>query len=413
MENPPGALSGRIALVLKIILPLIIILTGIAAYNYLKKTGPTTERRPPSTFAPVVQVKALFPENHRAVINAMGTVIPARKVELRSRVSGEVMEVHPEFSEGGMFKAGTKMIRIDATDYHLALSQKEKALADAEYELKLELGRQEVARREWQLLDLDKVASAREIELALRKPHLEKARASLTAAEADVKKTLIDIARTEISAPFNAMITTRNVNVGSQVSENQPLADLVGTDSYWIQASVPIERLNWLRIPQKHGDPASDAQIFYSGNFALSGKVIRLMGDISREGRMARVLIEVRDPLGLERYPKGQPPLLLGDFVRIQIIGKQLENVFQIPRIALRDNSFIWTVNKISNLEIKKVEILWRESDIVLIDGGVKPGDLLILTDLSAPVDGMPVQLDTSESISAQPDQSQLVPGKS
>jgi len=45
------------------------------------------------------------------------------------------------------------VLQIDTEDYKLALTQKEKALADASYSLKLELGRQEVAKREWELLE--------------------------------------------------------------------------------------------------------------------------------------------------------------------------------------------------------------------------------------------------------------------
>lgn len=410
-ENRKGASSGKTARILKIILPIVIILTGIAASSYLKNTGPTTQRRSPESFAPVVEVKPLYPQNHRTVIKAMGTVVPAKTVELRSRVSGEIIEIHPEFSEGGFFKAGSKIIQIDPVDYQLAVSQKKKALADAEYEIQLELGRQAVARKEWQLLDLELDATERETQLALRKPHLERARAAVTAAEAEVEKARLDLSRTRIIAPFNAMVRTRHVNVGSQVTAQQPLAELVGTDAYWIQASVPIERLSWIQIPQRHERGASSAEITYSGGFKLSGNVVRLMGDLSQEGRMARVLIEVNDPLGLQKQTNPKSPLLLGDFVQVKIEGSLLENVYQIPRTALRDNNFIWIVNENSRLKIKEVETVWREADTVIIKDGVKPGDLLVLTNLSAPVEGMPLQVNTfpSENILPETEASSLL----
>jgi len=409
-ENRTGVSSGIAARILKIILPIVIIISGIAAYSYLKKTGPTTQRRPPATFAPVVEVKPLYPQNHRTVIKAMGTVVPEQTVELRSRVSGEIIEIHPEFSEGGLLKAGSKIIQIDPVDYELALSQKKKTLADAEYEIKLELGRQAVAKKEWQLLNLEMDATEREIELALRKPHLEKARAAVTAAEAEVEKARLDLSRTQIIAPFNAMVRTRHVNVGSQVTTQQPLAELVGTDAYWIQASVPIERLSWIQIPQRHEGGTSSAEIIYSGGFKLSGNVVRLMGDLSQEGRMARVLIHVNDPLGLQKQSNAIPPLLIGDFVQVKIEGSLLENVYQIPRTALRDNTFIWIVNENSSLKIKEVETVWRETDTVVIKDGVKPGDLLVLTNLSAPVEGMPVQVNNfiSENILPEKEPSSL-----
>ena len=396
----------------KVFIPILIILTGIAAASYLKKTGPKSERRPPVTLAPLVEVQELFPGNHLAVINAMGNIIPARHIELKSRVSGEIIEIHPDFMEGGFLRAGTKILQIDPLDYELTLIQKEKALADAVYEYKLELGRQEVARREWELLGLEKDATAREIELALRKPHLEKAQSAITAAEAEIKKAKLDLSRTKIITPFNAIVRTRYVSLGSQVAAQQTLADLVGTDTYWIQASLPVERLNWIKIPQKLGDPASKVQILHSNHFKKEGKVVRLMGDLSEEGRMARILIEVDDPLGLEKEQNDHPPLLIGDYVHVRIEGSILENVYQIPRTALRDNEFIWIMNENSTLEIKKIETIWREVDSVLIDGGIKPGERLIVSDLSAPVEGMPVQLETSKRTFSESDNTEPVKEK-
>jgi hypothetical protein len=209
------------------------------------------------------------------------------------------------------------------------------------------------------------------------------------------------------------MIRNRYVNTGSQVAAQQPLAELVGTDVYWVQATVPIERLSWMKIPQKIGDPGSDARIIYSNGHEISGKIVRLLGDLSGEGRMARVLIEVKDPLGLKRQQNEQQPLLIGDFVKVQIEGRLMENVYEIPRTALRDNAFIWLVNKNSNLEIKKIEAAWRGADFVLADSGINPGELLITTDLPAPVDGMPVQMIPFDDTLEKADQLQTSPEKS
>jgi RND family efflux transporter MFP subunit len=386
--------SGKKKRILKIVLPVIIIVTGIAAAFYLKNTGPKSKRQPPVKLAPVVRVKPLFPANHIVMLNAMGTVVPAREIELRPRVTGEVIDISPEFVEGGLLKAGSLVLQIDPEDYKLALIQKEKALADASYSLKLELGRQEVAKREWELLNGDKDAEDREVELALRKPHLEKAKAELNAAEAELKKAYLDLSRTKIKAPFNAMVRSRLVNLGSQVTPQERLAELVGSDSYWIQTSVPVDRLSWIQIPQSQGDPATRARIIYAQGYERIGIVIRLMGDLSPEGRMARVLIEVEDPLGLKNSNNDQPPLLIDDYVHVEIKGKKLENVYKIPRTAFRDNSFIWIAGENSTLEIKEVHPVWRDAGVVLIDNGIKPGDCLIISDLPAPIDGMPIQVE-------------------
>jgi len=394
LADKTGTSSGSKKHLLKIILPVIVIVIGIAAAFYLKNTGPESKRQPPVKLAPLVRVKSLSPANHIVVLKAMGTVVPAIEVELKPQVTGEVIDINPDFIEGGLLKAGSLVLQIDTEDYKLALTQKEKALADASYSLKLELGRQEVAKQEWELLNGDKDAEDREVELALRKPHLEKAKAEINAAKAEVEKACLDLSRTQIKAPFNAMVLSRLVNIGSQVTPQQRLAELVGSDSYWIQASVPVDRLSWIQIPRSKGDPATRARIIYANSYERIGTVIRLMGDLSPEGRMARVLIEVKDPLGLKNSKNDQPPLLIDDYVRVEIKGKKLENVYKIPRTAFRDNAFIWIAGENSTLEIKEVHPVWRDAGVVFIDNAINPGDRLIVSDLPAPIDGMPIQVE-------------------
>jgi len=192
------------------------------------------------------------------------------------------------------------------------------------------------------------------------------------------------------------MVRSRLVNLGSQVTPQERLAELVGSDSYWIQTSVPVDRLSWIQIPRSQGDPATRARIIYAQGYERTGTVIRLMGDLSPEGRMARVLIEVEDPLGLKNSKNDQPPLLIDDYVRVEIEGKKLENVYKIPRTAFRDNAFIWIAGENSTLEIKEVHPVYRDAGVVLIDNAIKPGDCLIISDLPAPIDGMPIQVESS-----------------
>ncbi|MBU2521574.1 MAG: HlyD family efflux transporter periplasmic adaptor subunit, partial [Proteobacteria bacterium] len=216
------------------------------------------------------------------------------------------------------------------------------------------------------------------------------------AAEAELERAYLDLSRTQIKAPFNTIVRSRLVNLGSQVTPQEPLAELVGSNSYWIQASVPVDRLSWIQIPRSQGAPATRARIIYANNYELTGTVIRLMGDLSPEGRMARVLIEVKDPLGLKNPKNDKPPLLIGDYVRVEIEGKKLENVYKIPRTTFRDNAFIWIAGKNSTLEIKEVHPVWRDAGVVLIDNAIKPGDCLIISDLPAPINGMPIQVESS-----------------
>jgi RND family efflux transporter MFP subunit len=393
----------------RILISLIVLGAGIGVASYLKNSAPKTKKRTPAIPVQVVRIKTVHPSSYQVIIPAMGTVVPDREIVLKSQVSGEIIEIHPEFTEGGLLKEGMKILQIDPEDYQLNLSQKKRAVTDAEYALKLELGHQTVAKREWELLNGTHPAQNEQMELALRKPHLEKARADLKAAEADLKKAMLELERTRITAPFNAMVRSTSVDLGSQVTPQESLAELVGTDAYRIQVSVPVDRLNWIQIPAKAGESGSKSIIIYGQTHECQGRVVRLMGDLSTEGRMARVLLEVRDPLGLNKPKQNRPPLLIGEYVRVKIEGRTLVNIFKIPRPALRDDSNIWIVGENETLKIRKVSPIWRDADIVLLKNELKPGERLIISDLAAPVEGMTVRVDYSKSET----QGERLPGKS
>lgn len=393
-EPPPVRWWKRL---LRILVAVAIVGVGIAGAAYLQKSADRPQKRPPSKWVPVVETQPLQRSSHGVTVSAMGTVVPAQTVMLKSRVSGEVVSLNPEFAEGGFLKKGSVVIQLDDQDYQLALSQKKSDLINAQYAFKLELGRQEVAQREWQLLNGNRDEKAVKSDLALRKPHLDKAKADVDAATAAFEKAKLDLGRTRIIAPFNAIVRSKSVDIGSQVSVGEPMAELVGIDAFWIKASIPVDRLEWIRIPQQKNVRGSDAKIYYAGGYSIKGKVIRLMGDLDSEGRMARILIEVKDPMQHQADQRIAPPLLIGEYVRVEVDGRQLDDVFVIPRTALRDGSTVWIMNDDLTLSIQKVDPIWRSDLSVVIQNDLQFGQHLIVSDLPAPVDGMAVRRKPSQ----------------
>jgi RND family efflux transporter MFP subunit len=377
---------------LRILVAVVIVGVGIAGAAYLQKSTTKPQRRPPVKWVPVVETQPLQRSSQNVKVSAMGTVVPARTVLLESRVSGQVVTINPEFTEGGFLKQGSALVQLDDRDYKLALSQKKSELINAEYALKLELGRQEVAQREWRLLNGNRDGKAVDSDLALRKPHLDKAKADVTAAKAALEKASLDLGRTRIIAPFNSIVRSKSIDVGSQVSVGEPMAELVGTDAFWIQASIPLDRLEWIHIPRQNNEEGSEATVHYARGYQIKGKVIRLMGDLASEGRMARILIKVKDPMQHNSKQRNAPPLLIGEYVRVEIEGRQLDEVFVIPRSALRDGSTVWLMKDDLTLSIQKVEPIWRSDKTVVIQNDLQFGQHLIISDLPAPVDGMAIR---------------------
>lgn len=389
-----NAPRSRKRLFINLGISLAVIAAGIAVSSYLTKTAPKATKRTPVKMTPLVQVMEVRPEKHKVIVQAMGTVIPSRKIVLKSQVSGEIVSIHPEFTIGGLLKKGSEVLRIDPEDYRLALTLAQAKVKDAESNLQILEAEAESAREEWHQLYGDRDGNDKEPPpLVFKQPQLEAAKAVLMAEKAELQKARLNLERTRITAPFNAIVREKNVDIGSQVSAQEQLAELVGADEYWIQASIPMESLAWIYIPRSPGKAGAEVRIFHRDAFERKGSLIKLLGDLETEGRMARVLVEVKHPLGLNSGKKNQPPLLIGEYVKIEIDGQQLQDVYRIPRSALRDNSNIWVASDDGKMEIRKIETLWRDAQTVLFREGIRPGERLIVSDLPAPVNGMPVNV--------------------
>ncbi len=381
------------SILFRALLCVIIIAAGLFAVNYLTRSTPKAHRRPPKKITPRVQVRTIMPTTETIIVRATGTVIPARKITLKSRVAGEVIDIHPDFSPGGFLKKGALVLKIDDTDYQLALARKQSEIAGARYAIALEEGRQEVARREWALINKGKPGSDADADLALRRPHLKKVQADLKAARIGIKQAKLNIQRTRIRAPFNATILATYVDIGSQLTVQERIADLAGTDEYWVQVSIPVDRLQWISIPSSHLKTGSPARVIYRSDAERTGSVIKLLGDLEPEGRMARLLIAVKDPLSRDHHDPRRPPLLIGEYVRVEIEGKKLDTVYRIPRSALRNGTQLWIIGPDNKLVIRPAETIWRDPETVFLKTGLQPGERLIVSDLATPIAGMPVNI--------------------
>lgn len=390
-ENP---VKPPLYIMRRIIIITVIVMIGIVVAWQLIETKPKVKKRPVERTAPLVTVVPLHPQSQVVRITAMGTVVPSREIVLKTPVGGEIISLDEDFSPGGLLVEGATILQIDPRDYELAIQQKQRALSDADYLRKLEQGRQDVAQREWDLLYGENGSKEMESDLALRKPHLEKVQADIKAARAEMELAQLNLSRTRVAAPFNGMVLNKYVDKGAFVAPQEKLADLVGTDEYWVQVSLLLDRLQWVDIPRADNGAGSPARIFYRQNSEREGQVIRLLGDLTREGRMARLLISVPDPLGLSAKEREGQPLVIGEYVRVEIEGKELHDVFRIPRTALHNDREIWVATEEGILAIHPVEIVWRDKTHVLVRDGLQDGDLLIVSSLAVPVDGMAVRID-------------------
>jgi len=378
----------------RMLAPVLVLLVGAVTAVALMQSGPSAKREPPPRQARLVETRPLVIGSARTRIDAMGTVMPAESVTLQPQVGGEIISVSDDLEPGGLFRTGDELLRIDPRDYELAVLQRESEVAQAQSTLRLEQGQQSIARREFEILN--ESLQDDDQELVLRKPQLESVRAQLALAKAKLEQAKLDLQRSRIRAPFNAIVESIDVDVGTRVTSASTLATLAGTDSCWLEVSVPVKQLKWIDIPRGSTTQGSRVRItnpaaWGAGTFR-EGRVIRLPGGLEEEGRMARLFVEVDDPFTLKPENSGKPVMLLGSYVSAEIEGRPLEQVAAIAREHLRDGDRLWIMGADATLEIRQVDIVFRGRDQVLVADGVAAGEQLVVTDLAAPVAGMPLR---------------------
>jgi multidrug efflux pump subunit AcrA (membrane-fusion protein) len=361
---------------------------------------------------PVV-VQHAQPGAHPVTVRGLGEVKPVHRLALQSEVSGRVVERSDSLTPGGLLRRGDPLIRIDARDQAAIVASQQAALAQASVALADERGRKSVAEYEWNGRVEALTDHARDF--ALRDVHVRSAEANVAAAREQFGRARRDLSRTQVRAPFDAMVTDTNVELGQVVSPQTSLATLVAIDRYWVELAVPVSQLVHLEIPGVNmvGERGSKAKVIHDAGAGVmierEGYIERLLGQVDARGRMARLLVAVEDPLGTGLYgqaPPAQPqaqgdkpaeerprlPLLLGTSVRVELAGQPLTDTTEIPRIALVDDGKVWLVVD-GKLTLRSVEVVWRSAEVVLIRG-LKPGDAVVRTPLATPTEGMQVTID-------------------
>lgn len=333
-------------------------------------------------------------------VSAKGKVVPAVQVSVRPEVGGKVVWMNPDFLPGGILAQGDKLFTIDATDYQQGVSVASAALADAEARLALERGRQEIAQKEWALFENDPAVAGVNSALALRQPQLRSAEAAVAAAEARLEQERLRLQRTAVTAEFNAVVRRKAVDIGQIVGPQTEAALIAGTDTAWVQAAVPVEQLSAIRFPGS-GQSGAAVTIRYdigANEIVRQGRVIRLFGDLEPAGQMARILIEVDDPLQLDAEGSiGSSSLLFESFVNLLIEGPDVEGLVELPRAWLHNDDTVYVFAD-GRLQIRQVEVAWRQPDSVLIAAGLEAGDRVVNSPLATPVEGMKLRLQRNDA---------------
>ncbi len=375
-------------------LVVLVLAVGVVAAMGIIRSRPQAVQTPPDDSGVLVEVAEVRRLPRRIDVAAQGTVVPAQRVVVQPQVSGRIDAVAANLAPGTILRAGDLIFAIEDADFKLAVAKATAAVAEAAAQMELEQGRGRVAEREWELFQDELDAEQKAASLALREPQLRSRLSAVQTARANLARDRLDLERTVVRSPFNAVVLSESIEVGQIVTPQSQAVTLAGTDAFWVRAAVRTDELDQLRVPGLHGAAHGSralVRLDAEDGDVLPGRIVRLLGDLDTAGRMARVLVEVADPLGLgSGAGRGDRRglLLLDSYVDLMLEGATVRDLFEVPREWLHEGGNLRMYSD-GRLELRPVEVAWRFEDSVCIAGGLNEGEMVVTSRLATPIEGM------------------------
>lgn len=369
----------------QIIMPIVILIGGVLTMIGLSSLKKPPEEKEAVDNTPIVAVETVTLAPLSLDVKSYGIVKPKYETQLVAQVTGQIVELSDAFVRGGFVKKGQLLARIDPNDYQAALIDAQATLASAKASLQTEMAQGKVAETEWK-----RITDASPTELSLRKPQLAQELARVKSAQANILRAKRNLQRTEITAPYDAMIDSRNIGLGSFVTIGSQIGKLLSTDMAEVRLPVADNQLKFLMNQGK------DAKVILQGD--VSGQkmhwqahIVRDEGVVDDKSRMTYLVAQVDDPYHLASNAKVKP-LRFGSYVNAKIQGIQLSLAAIIPRYLVNNNK-VAILDSHSKLHYSPVNIVREEGANVIINEGLSNGDQLIISALDYPIDGMKLAL--------------------
>lgn len=377
----------------KILLPILILIIGAGGAAILFASKDVVETRQPEILPPLVRVSTVQPQKVQMIVATQGTVAPRTESTLIAQVAGQIRTVSSTFASGGFFEKGDLLLTLDPRDYEVAVSQAKVQVAQAELRISREQEEADIAYQEW-----EKIGKGQPSALVLRKPQIAEAEATLEAALGSLIRAKLNLERTYIRAPYAGRVRSKNADVGQYMGPGSPIGRIYAVDYAEVRLPIANQDLAFLHLDfgfrgqtENRKGPTVKLHADFGGQtHTWEGQIVRVEGEVDARSRMVNLVARIDNPYGRSK-DSNRPPLAVGMYVTAEVLGKMAENVYTIPRAALRANRDILVVTD-NRLYFREIEILRADAEKVIVKSGLNPGDLLCLSPLDTAVDGMRVR---------------------
>ncbi len=399
-------------MLVRILIPVFILLLGFGSWKLLgvKVEPPAPKERPPQKLR--TERTILDRTDFQVTLETQGTIRAHQSTTLTSRVEGVILSLSPGFEDGAFFEEGEILAELDPLDLEAALTTAESRLAQAEASLAQEEARAKQAALNWEDIGYTEAPSP----LVLRVPQLKEANANVTSARAALDQAQRNLDRTKIRAPFAGRVKSRLVGIGQAIGGTTPIGEIFATDFAEIRLPLSAGQLDFVRLPSRENDaPVAATLTDALGNSrnqspqTWEAHIVRTEGALDENSRELFAIARIEDPFGLV---SGKPELRIGQPVRASVQGIVLENVFILPRTALRGVNRVYLIDK-EELAIQRTSIdpIWSTSEVLVVRDGLETGDWLAVSRLPYAPNGAPVEIIVPPGIPTASEQTETASG--
>ncbi|MEM7503737.1 MAG: efflux RND transporter periplasmic adaptor subunit [Pseudomonadota bacterium] len=336
---------------------------------------PTPEKKETRTVDALVEVLPVASETVSLRVESQGTVIPRTETVLSAEVAGAIVDISPKFIAGGAFGRREVLMRIDPTNYQVAVDQAEALLAQRQ-------------------IEYDGAAKLRSQGYRAESEYASAA-AALASARAELVRAERNLERTQIRLPYAGMVRAKEADLGQYVNVGSRLGVTFATDAAEVRLPLTDQDLAFVALPGVAGGDGPAVRLSATQRGVLTewrGRIVRTEGVVDENTRVTFAVARVEDPYLRQADPIHASPLPIGTFVAASIQGTTVEDVIRIPRSALRGNGQLVVVDEENRLRIRDVDIIRADGRNVYVSAGVSSGERISLTPIENPVNGMRVR---------------------
>lgn len=373
---------------MKVILPILILLAATGATALLVVFKPEATEVAPERPVTSVEVLTVQPQSVQLSVRSQGTVLPRTESDLSAEVSGRIIEVADNFRAGGSFQTGDVLLKIDPADYEAAVAASRAELANAELALAQETALAEQAAADWAALGHGEPS-----DLTLRKPQLAQVKAVIESARANLKRAERDLARTELTAPFDGRVLSTSADFGQFISAAPaaPVARIFASDRAEVRLPVTTREAERLESKDRSQRTISLQKVNTPNSPTWTARFARMEATIDPETRLLYVVAALDAPF--EPTAEHPEPLRRGQFVTAEIEGLALSEAYVLPRYVLRGSNTVYLVTSEGTLETRHIEIAQSDTEQVIITSGLEPSERIVLSPIAYYVENMPVEV--------------------